>query len=58
MTDRPLLEIEQILTRHGGGLNGAAGPILAVSSRTYDILPGGPTGHYWANGILLSSTLS
>jgi hypothetical protein len=26
--------------------------------RTYDILPAGPTGHYWANGILLSSTLS
>ena len=25
--------------------------------RTYDLLPGGPTGHYWANGILLSSTL-
>jgi hypothetical protein len=26
--------------------------------RTYDLLPGGPTGTYWANGILLSSTLS
>jgi hypothetical protein len=25
--------------------------------RTYDLLPAGPTGHYWANGILLSSTL-
>lgn len=39
MTDRPLLEIEQIVTRHGGDLNGPAGPVLAVSSRTYDILP-------------------
>lgn len=28
------------------------------SSRTYDLLPAGPTGNYWANGILLSSTLS
>jgi hypothetical protein len=25
--------------------------------RTYDLLPAGPTGTYWANGILLSSTL-
>jgi hypothetical protein len=25
--------------------------------RTYDLLPAGPTGHYWANGILLASTL-
>src|SRR5712692_5192666 len=24
---------------------------------TYDLLPAGPTGQYWANGILLSSTL-
>jgi hypothetical protein len=27
-------------------------------SRTYDLLPAGPTGKYSANGILLSSTLS
>ena len=27
-------------------------------SRTYDLLPAGPTGEYWANGIPLSSTLS
>jgi len=25
--------------------------------RTYDLLPAGPTGRYWANGILLASTL-
>ena len=25
---------------------------------TYDLLPAGPTGFYWANGVLLSSTLS
>jgi len=28
-----------------------------AGDRTYDLLPGGPTGSYWANGILLSSTL-
>jgi hypothetical protein len=28
------------------------------SDRTYDLLPAGPTGTYWANGILLSSTLT
>ncbi|TMB43632.1 MAG: hypothetical protein E6J53_07990 [Chloroflexi bacterium] len=27
------------------------------AGRTYDLLPGGPTGFYWADGILLSSTL-
>lgn len=26
--------------------------------RTYDLLPAGSTGHYWANGILMGSTLS
>jgi hypothetical protein len=25
---------------------------------TVDILPAGPTGTYWANGILVGSTLS
>jgi len=27
-------------------------------TRTYDLLPAGPTGEYWADGILLSSTLA
>ncbi len=27
-------------------------------SRTYDVLPGGGTGIYWANGIMLKSTIS
>jgi len=26
--------------------------------RTYDLLPAGPTGDYWANGVLLASTLA
>jgi hypothetical protein len=28
-----------------------------AGDRTYDLLPAGPTGTYWANGILLSTTL-
>ena len=28
------------------------------AGRTYDLLPAGPTGTYWADGILLASTLS
>lgn len=28
-----------------------------AGDRTYDLLPAGPTGTYWANGILLSSTI-
>jgi len=29
-----------------------------TEDRTYDILPAGSTGHYWANGILMGSTLA
>ena len=29
-----------------------------VDGKTYDLLPAGATGRYWANGILLSSTLA
>jgi hypothetical protein len=29
-----------------------------TEGRTYDLLPAGATGHYWANGVLLSSTLA
>ncbi|HXC79577.1 MAG TPA: hypothetical protein VNU19_21300 [Candidatus Acidoferrum sp.] len=32
--------------------------VLYSGDRTYDLLPAGATGTYWANGILLSSTLS
>ena len=30
---------------------------LPYRGRTYDLLPAGPTGTYWAGGILLGSTL-
>ena len=32
--------------------------VLYDGGYTYDILPAGPTGEYWANGVLLKSTLS
>jgi hypothetical protein len=31
--------------------------VAYAGERTYDLLPAGPTGAYWANGVLLSSTL-
>jgi hypothetical protein len=31
--------------------------IAFQQTSTYDILPAGPTGLYWANGILMGSTL-
>jgi len=35
----------------------AAGLVDHSSDNTYDLLPSGTTGLYWANGILLKSTL-
>ncbi len=39
ITDRPLAEIEEILTQFGRKFDGAAGPIRSVRARTCDILP-------------------
>jgi helicase len=38
ITNRPMIEIEKTVTQFGGGLNGAAGAIIATASRTCDIL--------------------
>jgi hypothetical protein len=47
--------------RTGNALDGSKVVTWALvpyaGSRTYDLLPAGPTGRYWADGILLSSTL-
>jgi hypothetical protein len=47
--------------KRGDGLDGSTVTRWELvpygGERTYDILPAGATGHYWANGILLSSTL-
>lgn len=46
----------------GQGLDGSTITIWELvpyaGDRTYDLLPAGPTGTYWADGILLSSTLA
>ncbi|MCX5695999.1 MAG: DEAD/DEAH box helicase [Candidatus Omnitrophica bacterium] len=39
ITDKPLIDMEDILTQFGGKFDGAAGPIRSVVSRTCDILP-------------------
>jgi helicase len=39
ITDRPLAEMENILTQFGGRLDGAAGPIRSLRARTCDLLP-------------------
>ena len=38
ITDKPLVEIEEILTKHGGRFDGVAGPMRSVASRTHDLL--------------------
>ena len=40
-----------------GGIIRSLDNISYRSSATYDLLPAGDTGFYWANGILLASTL-
>ncbi len=44
----------------GDQLDGSAVASIArlpYRGRTYDVLPAGPTGAYWADGVLLASTL-
>jgi hypothetical protein len=47
--------------RAGDALDGAtvvaATPVHLTDGATYDLLPAGPTGSYWADGVLLGSTL-
>jgi hypothetical protein len=42
----------------GGALVIMVEHVIYEGGATYDILPGGPTGLYWANGMLLQSTLA
>jgi len=35
----------------------AATTVRLTDGGTYDLLPSGPTGTYWADGVLLGSTL-
>jgi hypothetical protein len=40
-----------------GGIILSAERARYTGSATYDLLPAGETGFYWANGILIASTL-
>lgn len=39
VTDKPMNEIEDVMTQFGGKFNGAAGQIRGVATRTCDVLP-------------------
>ncbi|MDP9473321.1 MAG: hypothetical protein M3Q71_22100 [Chloroflexota bacterium] len=39
ITDRPIVEIEKVLTQFGGSFDGAAGPVRSVATRSCDLLP-------------------
>ncbi len=43
---------------YSGGTVAAADTVPYWDTATYDLLPAGDTGAYWANGILLGSTLA
>jgi hypothetical protein len=40
-----------------GGIIRYTSLVRYTSYATYDLLPAGETGYYWANGIMLASTL-
>ncbi|MGH2557852.1 MAG: hypothetical protein ACRDJH_02215 [Thermomicrobiales bacterium] len=39
ITDRLMVQIEEVLTQFGGRVDGAAGPVRSVATRTCDLLP-------------------
>ena len=43
---------------YDGSIVASVAWVASMSAATYDILPSGPTGAYWANGILVGSTLT
>jgi len=43
--------------RYGGATVASAERVRYGEPATFDLLPSGPTGAYWANGVLLDSTL-
>ena len=44
--------------RYDGAAIVSIGWVQSRAPATYDLLPAGPTGDYWANGILVGSTLN
>jgi hypothetical protein len=58
----PLVDGRVVADLHRGdrydGSRVAGVRVRYVCGRTYDILPSGPTGQYWADGVLVGSTLA
>jgi hypothetical protein len=44
--------------RYDGATVVSIGWVVSTAHATFDLLPAGPTGTYWANGILIGSTLT
>jgi hypothetical protein len=44
--------------RHNGATIVSIGWVFSGAPATYDLLPAGGAGAYWANGILVGSTLT
>ena len=44
--------------RYDGAMIVSTSWVTSTAPATFDILPAGPTGTYWANGILIGSTLT
>jgi len=43
--------------RYDGAVVTSAALVAYTGGATFDVLPAGATGTYWANGVLLGSTL-
>ena len=57
MADGPELKTLMTGQTYDGAFVARASLEPYEGSHTYDLLPAGPTGRYWVNGVLLSSTL-
>jgi hypothetical protein len=53
---RTVIQLEKDAIYDGGAVE-LKESVAYGASETYDLLPAGETGFYWANGILLASTL-
>jgi hypothetical protein len=53
---RPLSSLSSGDTLDGARVTGVS-VVPYGGERTFDLLPAGPTGAYWADGVLLGSTL-
>ena len=55
--DGRLLRQLRVGQRYDGAIVTSTEWVASTATATFDLLPAGPTGRYWANGILVGSTL-